>query len=74
MVQRMEVRHKGHRYWATGPFWFEGSRFWWRFWSDHKWPFYHGSITLPVNDSQLAYKHFLVWLPFSHEQTPDGGS
>lgn len=66
LAKCMSVTHKGHRYWAYGPL--SNGRLWrWKFWSDHKWPFYHGSITLDSNDGMAAARAFLRWLPFEVE-------
>lgn len=56
------VTHKGRRYWMHM---LTNGRVWrWNFWSDHKWPFYHGSITLAEPDAIAAARAFLHWLPF----------
>lgn len=61
---KFEVKHKGQRYWAHllgGP---EGWK--WNFWSDHKWPFYHGSYTQKALDRREAHEVFIDWLPFTY--------
>lgn len=66
LMKRMQVIHKGRRYWAFGPM-TDGRRWRWTFWSDHKFPWFHGSITLPANDREAAVQGFLSWLPFAVE-------
>lgn len=60
--KRMEVKHKGRRYWVSrGPY--VG---WYSFWSDHKWPFYHGHFQ--GDDPDKVWEAFVSWLPFKLEQ------
>ena len=60
-----EVWHKGHRYWAH--LLSSRHRWKWNFWSDHRWPFYHGSFTQDRYDRDEALKAFHDWLPFEME-------
>jgi len=62
---KFEVIHKGRRYWAH-LFAIRGG-YRWNFWSDHKWPFYHGHLDQRVIDKQAAYKQFIAWLPFAEQ-------
>lgn len=66
LMKRMQIIHKGRRYWAFGPM-TDGRRWKWTFWSDHKWPWFHGSITLPSQDREAAVRGFIRWLPFRVE-------
>lgn len=61
----MEVKHKGRRYWGTVDADRAGVR--WRFWSDHRWPFYHGHYTQRQLDRHDAMRVFIDWLPFKRE-------
>ena len=65
LIKCMSVTRKGHRYWAHGVLTRRGVV--WKFWSDHKWPFYHGGITLPESDPEAAARAFVRWLPFEVE-------
>jgi hypothetical protein len=53
---KLEVIHKGRRYWAHRV----GRRV--NFWSDHRWPFYHGHIDSFEDDE--VREGFYMWLPF----------
>lgn len=61
--KRMEIFHKGKRYWAHKLRLTDG-RFRWKFYSSHKWPFYHGHFTQVVYNLDEAYEKFIEWLPF----------
>lgn len=63
LAKCMSVTHKGRRYWAFGPM-TDGKRWKWNFWSDHKFPWYAGSITLRSNHRMEAARAFVRWLPF----------
>jgi hypothetical protein len=62
--KRFEVFHKGRRYWAhllPAQYHYK-----WVFWSDHKWPMYHGSFkqSMAEFDIDVAHDAFIKWLPF----------
>lgn len=59
---RFEIFYKRRRYWASLVAMPDGVM--WKFWSDHKWPFYHGHFKQRVIDKDEAYEQFIDWLPF----------
>lgn len=57
---KLEVWHKGKRYWAHR----KGRRV--NFWSSHRWPFFHGHIDSWDDDE--VRQGFYDWLPFRVEK------
>lgn len=51
----------GRRYWASMHALPDGVLF--KYWSDHRWPFYHGWYKQRVIDRDDAIRHFLEWIP-----------
>ena len=63
-----DIRHKGFRYWATLERHPYTGQIWWRFWSSHKWPFFHGSYMQKTVNREDAWQHFIGWLPFDYKE------
>jgi hypothetical protein len=59
--KKMELRHKGKRYWCSVDVGVDGVL--WQFWSSHKWPFYHGHYKQRHLDHRDAWDQFIKWLP-----------
>ena len=63
----LDVTYRGHRYWCSGPT-MTRAGYTWKFWSDHKWPFYHGHFQQTKFDREEVINAFITWLPFDYER------
>lgn len=61
--RKFDVTRKGYRYWATLERRLSDGKPQLRFWSSHKWPFYHGNYTPDVLEREDAWQHFIDWIP-----------
>jgi len=59
--KKMIVKHKGKTYWATLT-WFR-NRPVFRFWSSHKWPFYHAHYMPDVIHPEDVWQKFEEFIP-----------
>lgn len=63
LPRKMEIWHKGHRYWATLERVGQHFRPVLTFWSDHDWPFYHATYEPDVLDPVDCWQKFEEFIP-----------